>query len=468
MNLKQPTLTLMLLILLTLVVFAQIVSTLLQEIVMSALLGQTEGVTAKIEGAGLKPITTTTGECTTYADCPDNLYNGCGLCIEGKCKASSRSLGPGKDCIRDCQCSPALTSGICDKTTKKCLGPCKKGYTQIGMMGLFKENDPGVKLLLEHQCNGNSEQGDKVMEDYYILTQSCFCNCPAETGQPSYNVYLDPPCSNPEYNSDYCETVACKKEIKSWCKDVKPPACEGECPDAAANMFPEDCSERNVGATFMGYTSLCSKCTSCNEKCREKKFVGGWCKEECDTKTEVDIDGNCCRNELQTCCCRKGDCCTALEFDSNLPQPQREPTIHGAKITCYFTCLQSDSYPIYKCGSRYSSFSSCVTVEGSGVRSDGTLVDENHKPKDKHYPPCEGTGYCATPSGCLTAGRSVAVKNTVAGSTGELCGRRIYIAGVGCRVIEDRGGGLEYNQVDMFAGVGKSIGHPDKADIWIC
>src|SRR5687767_14443804 len=51
------------------------------------------------------------------------------------------------------------------------------------------------------------------------------------------------------------------------------------------------------------------------------------------------------------------------------------------------------------------------------------------------------------------------VDQTVARGPGSslTCGTSVFIAGIGCRVVEDRGGGLANDQLDNYKGVGVGV-----------
>ncbi len=441
MNLKQPTLTLVFLTLLAVFVFAQIVPKLLEGIVADALLGRTEDINAKLQGAGLKPVASTTSiespiACEKHTDCPDTEeYGGCGVCGSDKtCRASTGPQSSGKPCRKNCQC----ISGNCDKTTGTCLGPCKEGYAQWGIPEVFGVEDWSEEQLVrthEFLCEQVQQKPDAVLEDVYYLYEKCYCQCSDGT-----IAWLLSPCSEYDY-FNYCKYhPSCPLTKPWWCFW---------------------CTPEDKDARLFGGTTTCYKCTTCDEKCKEsEKYSGGTCKETCDAKFEDGIGNEFCKDKSQTCCCRKKNCCDAKEFSHDLPPPEGEPTYTDSKITHYYTCKESEE----------ANFDACLMMEGSGVKTDGRVVNYLGADTEKTYPPCNGVTAC---------GYNREPYRTIAAASNFACGTRLYIhfgatsPWTGCYEVHDRGGAVSGTHFDMFTGVGREANDeasvlPQYAKVWVC
>jgi len=137
---------------------------------------------------------------------------------------------------------------------------------------------------------------------------------------------------------------------------------------------------------------------------------------------------------------------------NHMPKPTTDPTYTNVQITHYYTCLESDSYPTSQ---GYSSFSSCVHVEGSGITGTGKVLNYQMQDTGKTHPPWNGV--VAYDDANPTVYRTIAVDT----SKIEL-GKTVYVYfgddkwgdWNGCYRAEDIGSAIVGNHIDLFVGVG--------------
>lgn len=144
--------------------------------------------------------------------------------------------------------------------------------------------------------------------------------------------------------------------------------------------------------------------------------------------------------------------------------------------TCYNTPLETDyGGGVANAGTARIENNSCiwsslhfrtafldeVNENGSGVDSVGTAMQIEgfcgNAPATS--PAYDGRRYRRPTDIRTSCNTSLTVDQTVARGPGSslTCGTPVFIAGIGCRVVEDRGGGLANDQLDNYKGVGVGV-----------
>jgi 3D (Asp-Asp-Asp) domain-containing protein len=137
--------------------------------------------------------------------------------------------------------------------------------------------------------------------------------------------------------------------------------------------------------------------------------------------------------------------------------------------TCYITASESDfsgatvvagtatSQCVWSSREFITGFLDAVNLNGSGIDSGGTAIQIesfcSNPPATS--PAYNGRRYRRPTTIRTSCGNSPTAGVTVASSSLN-CGTRIFINGIGCRTVQDTGGGLAADQIDNYRGVGNS------------
>jgi len=146
------------------------------------------------------------------------------------------------------------------------------------------------------------------------------------------------------------------------------------------------------------------------------------------------------------------------------------------KITCYNTPRETDfsgtTFTACRANSRcqwstwdwFAAFLSEVNENGSGVDRDSVEMQveafcgiRSGPSPPPNCPAYNGNRYRHPGSIMTSCGNRPTVGTTVARNPNHRqlgCGSRVFIQGFGCRIVQDSGGGLSLDQLDMYQGVG--------------